>query len=300
MRYFFRSPTFKMIASITLILLLVLGYTRIFPNDNFIENGISYFTTYAGKGYAWIADKIDDYAYQFREKEDLRSENEQLRYELSALRDKVVDYHDLKLENAKLRKLYDIKRDDEELKFVEAGVIGRDIDSDFGNFMIDKGTNDGVSVGDAVITENGFVGSICKINAGASYVRTILSADCKVGVCGSESNETGVLSGNMNFAKSGLTRMEFISAQSPIKQGEIVVTEGIGGMYPRNLKIGTVKSTAYDEHDSFYYAVIEPFENIKAVKKVFVINDFANKGKMEILTSQDTENQFGGTENAEK
>ena len=94
----------------------------------------------------------------------------------------------------------------------------------------------------------------------------------------------------MNYAKEGLTRMEFIAAQSPIKQGEIVVTEGLGGRYPRNLKIGKVKSTTYDERDSFYYAVIEPFECVRTVKKVFVINNFSNKGKMEVLTSQDTEN----------
>ncbi len=116
-----------------------------------------------------------------------------------------------------------------------------------------------------------------------------MSADCKVGVIGVESRENGVLSGNLNFAKDGLTRMAFISAQSPIKVGEMVVTEGIGGMYPKDLKIGKVTKTAYDDHDSFYYAVVEPFQNIKEIKNVYVINDFRNKGKIEILNSEDTE-----------
>ena len=300
MKSFFRSLTFKMILSIIIILLLIFGYTKFFPNNNFVDNGISYLTTYLGRGCAWITDKFDDYSYQFREKEELQNENDQLRHELSDLRDKVVDYREQKIENARLKKLYGIKKEDENLTFVESTVIGRDIDSDFGNFVIDKGSNDGISLGDAVVTENGFVGSVCKVSAGASYVRTILSADCKVGVYGADSGETGVLSGTMNLAKDSLTRMDFISAQSPIQPGEIVVTEGLGGMYPRNLKIGKVKSTGYDDHDSFYYAVVEPFECIRSVKKVFVINSFSNKGKMEILTSQDTENQLGGTENGEK
>ena len=94
--------------------------------------------------------------------------------------------------------------------------------------------------------------------------------------------------GNLNFSKDGLTRMAFISAQSPIKHGEMIVTGGIGGMYHSEIARKVTK-TSYDEHDSFYYAVVEPFQNIKELKSVYVINDFENKGKIEILNSSDTE-----------
>ncbi len=289
MRSFFRSAPFKLILTVVIVLLFALAYTRICPDNNFIENGISYITVQFQRGTAWILDKSGDYAHVFREKEELQSENESLQSEINRLRDKTADYYNLKEENESLKNLYDIKEADDSLSFVKASVIGRSDTLDSSNFVIDRGSDDGISVGDAVITDKGFVGSVCKVSACSSRVRTVLSADCKVGVIGAESREDGVLTGNLNFAKDGLTRMAFISAQSPIKIGEMVVTEGVGGMYPKNLKIGKVTKTAYDDHDSFYYAVVEPFQNIKEVKSVYVINDFRNKGKIEILNSEDTE-----------
>lgn len=289
MKKFFKSTAFKLILTVITVLLLLLAYTKIFPDNNFVESGISYITVHFQRGAVWVFDKSGDYAYAFREKEELQNENEKLQGEIGRLRDKTIDYYNLKEENESLKNLYNIKSADDSLSFVRADVIGKTDALDSGNFVIDRGSDDGISVGDAVITEKGFVGSVCKVNACSSMVRTILSSDSKVGVIGTESREDGVLSGNLNFAKDGLTRMAFISAQSPIKVGEIIATEGIGGMYPKGLKIGKVTKTAYDDHDSFYYAVVEPFQNVKEVKSVYVINDFRDKGKIEILTSQDTE-----------
>lgn len=289
MRDFFKSARFKIILLIFLILFAAFGYTRVCPDDNIIDNGISYLTTYAQGVFARIAKYADDYSYQFREKAELNDENEKLKKEVSSLRDKTVDYYNTKMENERFRKFYDIKKANNSLEFVDANVIGRDSVSDFGNFVIDKGSNAGVSVGDAVITENGFVGSVCKVNACSSYVRSILSADCKIGAVSCETSESGVLSGTAELAQKGLSRMEFISAESPIKPDEIVVTSGIGGMYPRNLKIGKVLSKGYDEYNSFYYANVEPFEDVKNIKNVFVITNFENKGKVEVLSLDDTE-----------
>lgn len=262
------------------VLVILIGlfvYTRITPNDNFVENCISCSTVYVQKAVAKISNWADDYSYQFREKADLEAENQQLRGELNALRDKTVDYYDLKLENARYKKYFDLKKSDKSLQFVEADVIGRGLGLDFDNLMIDAGSDLGISAGDAVITENGFVGSICKVSGSTASVKTILSANCKVGAAGIESGESGVVSGNIRFSERGITRMEFIAAQSKINIGETVVTSGLGGMYPKNLKIGRVTSKSYDDYDSFYYAEIEPFQDIKNTRHVFVITGFSGK-----------------------
>ena len=289
MKNFFKSAPVKLVLSVVAVLLIIFAYTEICPNNNVVENGISYITVHFQRAAAWVFDKSGDYTHEFREKEELQSENERLQSEISRLRDKTADYYSLKEENESLKSLYDMKSADDSLSFVKAAVIGKGDTLDSGNFVIDRGSDDGISVGDAVITEKGFVGSVCKVNACSSCVRTILSADCKVGVIGVESREDGVLSGNLNFAKDGLTRMTFISAQSPIKVGEMIVTEGVGGMYPKDLKIGKVTKTSYDDHDSFYYAVVEPFQSVKDVKNVYVVNGFRNKGKIEVLNPEDTE-----------
>ena len=70
MRSFFKSAAFKLILTIVTILLLLLAYTKIFPDNNFIESGISYITVHFQRGVAWVFDKSGDYAHEFREKED--------------------------------------------------------------------------------------------------------------------------------------------------------------------------------------------------------------------------------------
>lgn len=256
-------------------------YTRVVPNDNFVENGISCLTVYVQTAVTKISNWANDYSYQFREKAELEAENQQLRSELSALRGKTVDYYDLKLENARYKKYFDLKKSDKSLKFVEADVIGIGLGYGLDNLMINAGSDLGISVGDAVITENGFVGSVYKVTGSTASVKTILSANCKVGAEGIESGESGVVSGNIRFSERRLTRMEFIAAQSKINIGETVVTSGLGGMYPKNLKIGRVTSKSYDDYDSFYYAEIEPFQDIKNTRHVFVITDFSGKGNLE-------------------
>ncbi len=263
------------------ILIGIFVYTRVTPNDNLVENCIARLTVYVQKAVTKISNWADDYYYQFREKADLEAENQKLRGELNALRDKTIDYYDLKLENARYKKYFDLKKSDKSLQFVEADVIGRGLGIDFDNLMIDAGSNLGISAGDAVITENGFVGSVCRVSGSTASVKTILSANCKVGAAGIESGESGVISGNIRFSERGLTRMEFISAQSKINIGETVVTSGLGGIYPKNLKIGRVTSKSYDDYDSFYYAEIEPFQDIKNTRHVFVITGFSGKYNFE-------------------
>ena len=95
--------------------------------------------------------------------------------------------------------------------------------------------------------------------------------------------DSGVISGTAVHAADNLTRMIFIPAQSEMKSGDTVVTSGISGMYPKNLKIGNIKSIEYDSRDSSYYALVEPFENVREIKDVFVVSDFKGKGTVDIL-----------------
>ncbi len=284
---FLKSTAFKIIFAVFSVILAVFVYTHFYPNDNFIDNAVSGVVAPVQKAVSFVHEKASDYSYLFEDKSKIKAENESLKEEISSLRDKMVDYYDTKRENARLLKYYDIKKADESLKFLSASVVGRNLESGFGNFTIDQGSDDGVTAGDAVITENGFVGTVYKVSKHMSFVKTILSSECKTGAVDAETGETGVISGNADLAASGNTRMIFISSESKIQEGSIITTAGMSGTCPKNLKIGRVKSALYDKYDAFYYVTIEPFENIKEIKNVFVITDFKNKG---VINTSDYEN----------
>ncbi len=278
MKKFFKSFAFKTTVFLILSIAVLVLYTFFKPSSNIFSNILSYSVRPFQKGFWYVSNAISDFNYQFKEKEDFQKEIESLKTEINDLRDKLIDYNEIKRENAKFAKYYEFKRENNSLKFVPASVIGKDSLEFFGNFTIDKGSDSGIACNDIVITENGVIGCVYAVNAACSKVRSILSPTVKIGAVDTESNESGIISGFPEMTNENLTRMIFIPAQSNIKVGDTVATTGLSGMYPKNLKIGKVKSIEYDNHECSYYAIIEPFENLNHVSDVFVVTDFKGKG----------------------
>lgn len=283
MKDFFKSTAFKIVLGTLLIISGIVLYSVSNVDNNVFASALSSAALPFQKSLKWVSDRAFDFSYQFEDKENLKKENESLKAQINELRDMSVDYNNTKRENLRFRKYYEIKKSNESLKFVSASVIGRDSTDFFGDFVIDKGSVDGLSLNDAVLSENGLVGRICRINSHSSRVKTILSPECKIGVVDCVTGDSGIISGVASDASQNLTRMTFIPAQSQMKAGDIVVTSGISGMYPKNLKVGQIKSIEYDSYDSSYYAITEPFENIKEIRDVFVVSSFKGKGAIEIL-----------------
>ncbi len=280
MKYFFKSSAFKIILGTVLVISGVILYTSNNQNGNIFSDTVSFATVPMQKALWYVSNSACDFAYQMEEKEKLKEENELLKKQISELRDNTVDYYNLKHENARFAKYYDFKQSDNSLKFVSASVVGKDPTEFFGDFVIDKGSRAGISPGDTVITENGLVGRVSQVNVNSSRVKTVLSPDSKMGVINIRTCDSGIISGSIELSSKNLTRMTFIPAQNGMQKGDMIVTSGISGMYPKNLKIGQLISIEYDNYDSSYFALIEPFEKVKEVRDVFVITDFQGKGEI--------------------
>lgn len=212
--------------------------------------------------------------------DELLEENEALNSEIAELRTQLVDYYDVKQENARLWRYYDLKRDYPQYELLPATVIRRDPSDDFYAFTINQGSNDGVSVGDPVVTEKGLVGWVSAVDASTSRVKTILSPDAKVGAIDTVSRDSGIVTGNVLFADQNLTTMTKISALNTMEQGDIIITSGISGIYPASIIIGEVTEIRFDEYDTSKYAVIKPYEDITSVIDVVVITNFEGKGEV--------------------
>ena len=256
MREFLSTKSAKiLIATLAVILVVaILGATGnpwVSSAFSFITNGLSSVT-------ANLTDGDKDY-------ETLKAENEKLKHDIADLRTQLVDYDDVKSENARLWKYYKLKKSNPDYEILPASVIRRDTNEAFYSFTIDAGTSSGISVQDPVITENGVIGFVNSANATSSKVTTILSPDMQAGAGLSDENRTA-------FTK--------IDANAKVKKGDIIVTSGIGGVYPADLILGKVTDIRYDDYDAAKYAVIKPFEDIKAVTDVVVLTDFKNKGEI--------------------
>lgn len=208
----------------------------------------------------------------------LKSENERLKEENAALRKQLADYYDLKSENERLRKYYEIKEKNPSYTIRPANVIMRNANDDFYSFTLDIGSADGAAVNNPVITENGLIGRVCRVDASTCLVKTILSPDVKAAASDKQTGCTGIVTGSAPLCDNNLTSLTKIASDTDINEGDLIVTSGEGGIYPKNLIIGKVKQTGFNSYDTSRYAVIEPYEDISKITAAAVITDFDGKG----------------------
>lgn len=212
-------------------------------------------------------------------KDDLIAENKKLKEQIDELNKKLVNYYTYQQENAQLRKFLELKSENQDFKPVSAAVIGRDPNDLFGQFTIDQGTQSGVSLNDPVVTEAGVIGWVSSVNSSYSKVTTILSPDTKISAVDKANRETGVIGSDIQSADQGILKLQYLSSGTKVKAGDIIVTNGIGGVYPRNLIVGTVKTIKHSPYDVSLYAEVTPAVNVKEVRDVMVITSFLGKGQ---------------------
>ena len=213
--------------------------------------------------------------------EELKAENEKLKLENAELREQLVDYYDVKIENKKLWDYCEIKKKNPSYKISLANVIKRDANDDFYSFTLDIGSSSGVALNNPVITEQGLVGWVCWVDISTCKVKTILSPETKAGAVDKQSSDKGIISGSAGLCDDNLTRLDKIAENNQIKVGDIIVTSGHGGIYPKNLIVGKVKELRVNSYDTTRFAIVEPYADIRTISFAGVITDFDGKGEIE-------------------
>ncbi len=212
--------------------------------------------------------------------EKYKDENEQLRKQIADLNKRLVQYEDIKSELSDLKKFIGIKEEHPYFKFSSpCTIISRTANDPYGTFVIDKGSNNGISLYDPVVTDEGLVGIIIETADTYSTVRTILSPDLSVGALCVESRDTGIVEGNINYAESGKCKMIYVDKSNKIRKGDLIITSGNSGQFPQGYIIGNVEETGIEESGLNAYAVIKPVVDVKEISSVIVITDFGEEGE---------------------
>ncbi len=230
-----------------------------------------------------ISDKVALAIDLFLDSEKYVDENRQLREQISDLNDRLIEYEDMKSEVEDLRKFIGIKEENEDFKLSPpCTIISRVVNDPYGTFVIDKGSKDGISLYDPVVTAEGLVGTIIEVASTYSTVRTILSTELSIGGLCVESRDTGIVEGNLAYAEKGQCKMIYIDKENKIKKGDLIITSGNSGQFPQGYVIGNVSEVGIEESGLTSYAVIKPAVNPKEINNVMVIIDF-NDDKKEIV-----------------
>lgn len=209
----------------------------------------------------------------------IRDENEQLKEDIRRLRDQLLEYEVTKQENEFLREFINIKEENADMTMVHAKVVGRESQTRFYSFTIDKGSASGISYRDPVISPDGLVGVVTEVGINYSKVTTVLDTSLNVGCIDIAVRETGVTTGTVQLAEEGLIKLSYLPRDSVAAPGDIVMTTGVGGFFPPDIRVGSILEVRPEEHGLSLYAVIKPAADVRHVRDVMVITGFAGKGE---------------------
>lgn len=276
MKKFFKKDFFKFLFA-SLFIIAGVYLLNFVSAGNLLASVINIFTAPVQGLTNSVSSLVTDSLKKKQTEQDYKNQIDNLKSQIRKLRTITADYYDVKRENAQYLKFYGIKKADKSLEFTVATINSKN-SSDFSEgFTLNKGALNKISKNAPVMTESGIVGRVEEVSANTCKVATILSPSFKASVVDSNSGDGGILSGNAKLIKENLSGMFYLSAQNNVKPDDVVVTSGLGGVYPKNMPIGKIKELKQDDFDSSFYATVEPFSDIKNITEVFVITNFAGK-----------------------
>jgi rod shape-determining protein MreC len=194
----------------------------------------------------------------------LRDENERLRVENARLTEAERDLHQLEqLANVRAGNANDV--------LVLASVFQRDPANLRDMIAIDKGKSDGLAEGMIVLTSQGsLIGSITDVLEHVAWVTLVTDQTSAVSAMVQSSRAQGVVAGGPD---STLT-MEFVEETADVKEGDMIVTSGIGGRHPQGELIGQVVEVESSPQELFKSVHVQPLADLSRIEDVLVLQSF--------------------------
>lgn len=159
------------------------------------------------------------------------------------------------------------------LESTAARIVGGSSDAWSQTVTIDKGTIDGLEVGMAVCNSGGAIGQIVEVSASSSTVRLLTDENSGISAMVQRSRAQGILQGQPD----GSLLLNYVTADSDVSVGDIVITSGLGGVFPKGLPLGTVTSVNRASNATYYTVTVRAQSLAENNEEVLVITSVAAK-----------------------
>jgi rod shape-determining protein MreC len=200
-----------------------------------------------------------------------RSENAKLRKEIEQLRVGLAGELTTQAENAELRRLLKLQRLEifpKSAQFVTGRVVARSTTAWYSTVTIDVGSNDGVSLYDAVVNGSGLVGRVTSVNSTAAQVTLISDQQSYADAMVMPGGAQGILNGSV----TGDITLGYVDKNERVKVGQYVVTSGRqGSIFVRGIPIGVVASVGSQEVELYQSIAVRPFVDFRKLDLVQVV-----------------------------
>lgn len=216
----------------------------------------------------------------FADLNTMREQIKNLQSQVDELAINRVRVRELESENTILRQQLAYKQANPDFDLIGATVLQRNpdqarvISQDPSNLVryiiIDQGTASGVQVGMPVATPQGLVGRVTSVGTNWSKVLLITDPSSSVNAVVQSTRATGVVQGDVN----GNLVIKYVPQGEAIKEGDLILTSGMGGGFPKRLVIGQVSSVYKRDIELFQEAIIKPTVDFTRLEFVIILKKF--------------------------
>ena len=210
----------------------------------------------------WIRFTWNRYIYLV----DLKAENERLKQKLAALENLAVRALELEKLTQRLEHLLSAgKKASPPVRL--ARVVAREFGPKAHTMMIDVGSADGVRRNMPVLNEDGVVGRIFRVGRGVSQVLLLTDFRSAVDVLVQRSRASGVFS----ISPKGKAELKYLTAQGDVQKGDLLISSGLGGVYPKGLPVAQVLEVSVGGENLFRKIEAKPLVNFQQIEEVLIL-----------------------------
>jgi len=196
----------------------------------------------------------------------VREENERLRGRVASLEEENLQYREALVSSGNLERIAAM-RDEFEVPMLPSEIVGLDVSPWFRSVMVDRGNGHGVRAGNPVITDEGVVGLVTRTSAHAAKTMLVLDRQSTIDGVVQRSRVRGVVRGK------GTDQLvfEFVTRGGDVEVGDVIITSGMAGVYPKGLRVGVVVELLDAGGGLMQIATVQPAVDFGKLEQVFVM-----------------------------
>lgn len=220
-------------------------------------------------GLTYLKNKIAGNNTFFEDINNLKNENEELKKQNEELSKSLSEIDIIKAENKTLREYANLSDQYTSYDTVPAYIIDRDLSNFSSTIIINAGSREGVKANMPVVSAEGVVGHVISVTETTAKVQPIVDSSSSISAIMSISRDNLIVKGELGDETK--LKATYISADADLVLNDDVETSGLGGIYPKGLKIGKLVEIVEAQNITEKYAIIEPAVDFSKLETVLVI-----------------------------
>lgn len=243
---------------------------------NFFQQIMNDVTAVTGRVFSKPANALTNVFESVNNLQDTYEENQRLKQEIDSVYETQAELAAMTEQNEALKEELELSNSLTDYRTVSATVISRNPDSWVEEVVVDKGSQDNIEIGMAVMSGNGLVGRVSEVNPTSSKIRLISTMDQRNNLVSAEiiTEEGDVVHGVISAyeTETGRLIMDQITTNVTLEPGQQVITSGLSGNTPRSLVIGTIDEVSMGNFGLSQQVYVVPSADFNDIRFVTIVD----------------------------